>query len=290
MGNILKGLSELLSKNGNIISALTNSQAESDSVISNLSFSNDGANFDGKKTSSCHVFSEQGAFLRSQNKEFTASDTDRGTNIYIETTVNKEKQLVKLTDFPMPTAETTDGLAKIFQFYASTVDIAVGTDKNKVGIKAKESAGDALLFTTGSNIYADSTGGKLKPGLFDYYNVQNGLLHEYYHRLNAEKNIKDGEGEESYEHAKVYLLQIKHPTFKKTTAEFQQNRLRTLTETYLTASITKAGLQDDVIKKFVDELNVVLKSYKKELEFYFEVTFVYDTAGNMIFKIKRNEK
>ena len=59
MGNILKGLSELLSKNGNIINALTNSQAESDSIISDLSFSNDGANL-GDKKSSCHIFSEQG--------------------------------------------------------------------------------------------------------------------------------------------------------------------------------------------------------------------------------------
>jgi Metallopeptidase toxin 2 len=273
MGNILKGLSEILSGNGSIIDALTGSQAGSDSNIFNLSERTGESSSPGKQ-GSCHVFSEDGRFLRAENKQYTPSDSNRGTNIYIENATKdsngkETKSLVLLTSYPMPTAETTTGLAKIIQMYASKLNIPIGENENKVGINA----GKGMMFTLGTNIYANSAGGKLSPFLPDYYNVQNALIHEYNHRLNNVKGVKDSDGAESFEHAKVYLEQIKHPTFKKATIEFQAGVLTNLCNVYLTSAIVDAGLQDNIIQKFVDSVNVVLKSYKSELNFYFEVFF-----------------
>ncbi|NJN34791.1 MAG: hypothetical protein HC817_11610 [Saprospiraceae bacterium] len=183
MGNLLKGLSELLSKNGNIISALTNPQADSNDSIFNISDFANNADLKGTE-GSCHIFSEQGDFIRAEMIAYMPSETDRGTNIYIQ---DKNKKLNKITDYPMPTVETFDGLAKIFQSYAKMLNIIVGTDKNRVGIKPVSEGKSSILFTNGTNIFADSRGGKLKATIFDYYNLQNALIHENQHRLNYEK-------------------------------------------------------------------------------------------------------
>ncbi|NJN34792.1 MAG: hypothetical protein HC817_11615 [Saprospiraceae bacterium] len=97
--------------------------------------------------------------------------------------------------------------------------------------------------------------------------------------------MKDGEGSESFEHAKVYLQQIKHPTFKKTTIQYQKGALENLIK-YLNTALETTGIQDDTIRKFVyEELNVVLKSYRKELNFRFEVLFSRNYLGEVIFKV-----
>jgi hypothetical protein len=277
MGNMLKGLAEMLSKNGNIIDALTSSQADSQAVSSgdifNVSKNGDGSS-SKKKQGSSHIFDEQGNFLRLETSLYEPSDTNRGTNIYIEKATKNEKKeeiksLVLLSDYPMPTSETTTGLAKIIQMYASKVDVPFAENENKVGIQ-EYSSSPSLMFTSGTDIYANSEGGKLKESLSDYYNLQNAIIHEYNHRLNFEKGIKDGElPREAIEHAKVYLEQVRHSTFKKATIRFQEGTLLAVTGKYIQRAINEAGAQDDTIISLVDKFNVALKSYKPELGFYF---------------------
>jgi hypothetical protein len=294
MGNILKGLSEILSNNGSIIDALTGSQAGSDSNIFNLSETIGESSSPGKQGNS-HIFSEDGKFLRSQSMSYTPSFANRGSNIYIEKG-DKSKTLILLTEYPI-TTETIPNLAKLFQTYAASIKIPVG-ENNKVELMdhTKAPGGSSatqrpLMFSLGTDIFVNIEGGKLNSNFSDYYNVRNTLFHEYNHGLNHLKKVNDSEGDGHFEHAKVYFEQIKHETFKKCTLSLQRGALGSMTQIYLFKSITEQGLQDSVIESFiVKDVNPILKSYKSELTFYFEVSFRRTGTNVGDFTIKIDEK
>jgi Metallopeptidase toxin 2 len=288
MGNILKGLSEILSGNGNIIDALTGSQAGSDTDIFNLMGSErDSSN--PKKQGNSHVFDMKGNFLRSQSMAYEPSETNRGSNVYVE---KEDKSLVLLTDFTI-TAENAPALSKVFYSYATSVKIPMDGGRI-VGLKEKPKDGNrrGIMFAEGTDIHINSEGGKFDNSLSDYYNIRNSLIHEYNHTLNFEKKINDAEEGGYFEHAKVYFEQIKHETFKKCTIELQEGVINSMTSNYLSKCITEMGLQFDDIQKFVDQVNVVLLGYKKELIFHFFIDFSRDTNPpytDFTFKILRKK-
>jgi hypothetical protein len=150
-------------------------------------------------------------FFNSEGKLIRQTNT--GSKIYVQTASGN----VAYSQLPMNNMHNRQTLANITAYYAGQVGIS-GT----VGVSnyPKDRNRKALAFTKGNKIYVNArVGGVGVTPLFDdYNNLKSALRHEKDH-----KDKGHGFNESSnFDHAEVYLTQIKDPTFSKTTADFKK--------------------------------------------------------------------
>jgi hypothetical protein len=139
--------------------------------------------------------------------------TSTGSKIYIQT----ESGNVAYSQIPMNNMHNRQILANITAYYAGQVGV-----RGTVGVSnyPKDRNDKALAFTKGNEIYVNARAGGVgvTPLFDDYNNLKSALRHE--------KDHKDkGQGfnpSSNFDHAEVYLTQIKDPTFSKTTADFKK--------------------------------------------------------------------
>jgi hypothetical protein len=150
-------------------------------------------------------------FFNSEGK--LVKQTKTGSKIYIQTARGN----VTYSELTMSNIHNRQTLANITAYYAGQVGIT-----GKVGISnyPKDKNNKALAFTEGNVIYVNARAdGVGVTSLFDdYNNLKSSLSHEKDH-----KDKGHGFNQISnFEHAEVYLTQIKDPFFGKTTDEFKK--------------------------------------------------------------------
>jgi hypothetical protein len=150
-------------------------------------------------------------FFNSEGK--LIKQTNTGTKIYIQTASGN----VLYSQLPMNSLHNRQILAKITTHYAGKVGISgiVGVSNHP---KLTARGDGALAFTKGDGIYVNAKGGGVDPSLNDYNNLKNALSHEKDHKIKGHGYIEPT----NFEHAEVYLAQIKDPTFKNTTSDFKK--------------------------------------------------------------------
>jgi len=150
-------------------------------------------------------------FFNSEGKLIRQTNT--GSKIYVQTASGN----VAYSQLPMNNMHNRQVLANITAYYAGQVGVS-GT----VGVSnyPKDRNNKALAFTKGNEIYVNARAGGVgvTPLFDDYNNLKSALRHEKDH-----KDKGQGFNESSnFDHAEVYLTQIKDPTFSKTTADFKK--------------------------------------------------------------------
>ena len=139
--------------------------------------------------------------------------TNTGSKIYVQTASGN----VAYSQLPMNNMHNRKVLANITAYYAGQVGV-----NGTVGVSnyPKDRNNKASTFTQGNEIYVNARAGGVgaTPLFDDYNNLKSALRHEKDH-----KDKGHGFNESSnFDHAEVYLTQIKDPTFSKTTADFKK--------------------------------------------------------------------
>jgi hypothetical protein len=149
--------------------------------------------------------------------------TNTGSNIYVQTANGN----VLLTKLNLNAANNRRSVVNVVAYYASQVGIIFqikGSDVNKgkgiVGLGWGTEDPDrnpAYTVVESKDILINKKGNKISKDLFDYYNLENVLLHEKGRKI----NIENKKIENLQTHIDVYLGAIKDETFRKGTEDFQ---------------------------------------------------------------------
>ena len=180
--------------------------------------------------------------------------------------------IVPVTKLNLTSKANRQTVANVVGYYASKIGISyyakgghpVGNSpKGTVGLSDYSKPSDVTLaFNHGNDIFINRHNNKISELLSNIYNFMNVLVHENKHKMmgHGDKAITN------YQHAEVYFAQISHSSFSKTTSEFKETILNSMTF-YLSNAIVQDGVNDDRVYSLIKETNLKVKKYGYSLSF-----------------------
>ncbi len=180
--------------------------------------------------------------------------------------------IVPVTKLNLTSKANRQTVANVVGYYASKIGISyyakgghpVGNSpKGTVGLSDYSKPSDVTLaFNRGNDIFINRHNNKISELLSNIYNFMNVLVHENKHKMmeHGDKGITN------YQHAEVYFAQISHSSFSKTTSEFKETILNSMTF-YLSNAIVQDGVNDDRVYSLIKETNLKVKKYGYSLSF-----------------------
>ena len=180
--------------------------------------------------------------------------------------------IVPVTKLNLTSKANRQTVANVVGYYASKIGISyyakgghpVGNSpKGTVGLSDYSKPSDVTLaFNQGNNVFINRHNNKISELLSNIYNFMNVLVHENKHKMMGHGNTRIT----NYQHAEVYFAQISHSSFSKTTSEFKETILNSMTF-YLSNAIVQDGVNDDRVYSLIKETNLKVKKYGYSLSF-----------------------
>ena len=180
--------------------------------------------------------------------------------------------IVPVTKLNLTSKANRQTVANVVGYYASKIGISyyakgghpVGNNpKGTVGLSDYSKPSDVTLaFNKGNDVFINRHNNKISELLSNIYNFMNVLVHENKHKMMEHGNARIT----NYQHAEVYFAQISHSSFSKTTSEFKETILNSMTF-YLRNAIVQNGVNDDRVCSLIKETNLKVKKYGYSLSF-----------------------
>ena len=180
--------------------------------------------------------------------------------------------IVPVTKLNLTSKANRQTVANVVGYYASKIGISyyakgghpVGNNpKGTVGLSDYSKPSDVTLaFNQGNDVFINRHNNKISELLSNIYNFMNVLVHENKHKMMGHGNTRIT----NYQHAEVYFAQISHSSFSKTTSEFKETVLNSMTF-YLRNAIVQNGVNDDRVYSLIKETNLKVKKYGYSLSF-----------------------
>ncbi len=131
-------------------------------------------------------------------------------------------------------------VANIASYYGNQVGVdGIGASYNEGGLAHYDPSDKGIWI-------APRKGGKPDQLLNDKYNLQNALIHEKYHKNDAANNVASS----FISHSNVYVKQMTHSSFKKTSRSFQEGMVGSLINHIYSAILTREGNIKNLINQF----------------------------------------
>jgi len=192
------------------------------------------------------------------NSKMSKKYNDNGThNIYVLSADGKSKTL--LADMPVKTENDRKIIEKVISGYAKKAGVS-GSVRLKY-ISKKTTLATTIAITNSKNgklisrnVFVNMNGG-LNDFLSDYHNLISTLYHESEHQKDIAKGKTDDD--KSFVglllHSEVYLRQIEHNSFERTSEDFKYSTMEKFTA-YLNSTLAK-DFDDSNTKKLVNRFN-----------------------------------
>ena len=178
-------------------------------------------------------------------------------------------------------------VANIIGHYAAQIGVSYyAKGGNPIGNNPEGTVGlsvsnnpKVLALNKGNSIFVNKYKNTISNFLSNVYNLKNILVHE-----NTHKKGKHGfKSITNFEHAEVYSAQLEHASFSKTTSDFKEEVLNSMTS-YLKDAIIEDGTNDKRVYRLIEKANNAIRETGFSLSFS---RYSSDTAG---FNITVNKK